>query len=504
LIFHSKKLIMKKIKRIVLFAVALGFVFSCEDATDIVQPGEFNENVAFQSVEDMNLVLTEVYDRVSIENEIAFTSLYTDEVAIGPENGGQNIDDLGFNLFPTSGYSFSMWYGHYNMINLANRLIDGSSLVEVVPGSADEAEKNDILAQARVLRAFGHFQLLTYFSTDMKNDNALGVMLLTEVPDVNDYQPRVTNGEVFAAINQDLDFAEAGNLGTPTSYKFVSEGMIKAFRARMAAYRGRYAEAGTYAGEAIALAPGLASGVPAATSAYRQMWQDLVQGEIIWALDRPAGKGAVAGNWFFNSTDLTGGPFLDMGRNLYAALTEFPSDVRDNIFVDATSTFSPDPATDPAYRETDVIIINKYWGKPGAPLTNDLKVFRTSEMYFILAESQVAAGDLTAAAATLQTVRNARRTFETQPTYSTATVAYEDILSERRKELCFEGHRWIDLKRLGAAAGIANAPLDRYFRDCEFNGACQLPLSDHRWTMPIPVEELNANPLIRGQQNPGY
>jgi hypothetical protein len=497
-------MIMKKIKRIVLFTVAMGFVFSCEDATNIIQPGEFGEDVAYQSVEDMNLVLSEVYDRVSIENEIAFTSLYTDEVAIGPENGGQNIDDLGFNLFPTNGYAFSMWYGHYNMINLANRLIDGSALVEVVPGSAEETEKNDILAQARALRAFGHFQLLTYFSTDMKNDNALGVMLLTTVAQINDYQPRVTNGEVFAAINDDLDFAEA-NLGTPTSYKFVSIPMIRAFEARMAAYRGRYTEAGTKATQAIALAPGLASGVPSATSAYRQMWQDLVQGEIIWALDRPAGKGAVAGNWFFNSTDLTGGPFLDMGRNLYAALTEFPSDVRDNIFVDPTSTFSSPPETDPAYRENDVIIINKYPGKAGASLTNDLKVFRTSEMYFILAESQVAAGDLTGAAATLQAVRNARRTFEAQPTYSTATGAYEDILSERRKELCFEGHRWIDLKRLGAAAGIANAPLDRYFRDCEFNGACQLPLSDHRWTLPVPIAELNANPLIRGgQQNPGY
>ncbi len=82
-------------------------------------------------------------------------------------------------------------------------------------------------------------------------------------------------------------------------------------------------------------------------------------------------------------------------------------------------------------------------------------------MYFIRAEALTAAGDLPGAAAAILAVRTAR-TFRgpapTLPVYYSATAAWADILYERRLELCFEGHRYIDLKRLGT---LANVGLDR-------------------------------------------
>ena len=69
-------------------------------------------------------------------------------------------------------------------------------------------------------------------------------------------------------------------------------------------------------------------------------------------------------------------------------------------------------------------------------------------------------------------------------------------------ELAYEGHRYKDLKRLGVAAGVG---IDRDPIACNIQGdACTLPSSDYRFTLPIPIIEINANPGIAEQQNPGY
>ena len=134
-------------------------------------------------------------------------------------------------------------------------------------------------------------------------------------------------------------------------------------------------------------------------------------------------------------------------------------------------------------------------------------------MYFIKAEVLANAGSLNgdteSVAAILKQIRDVR-TYGTAaqpaqaqplPNYASATEAWADILKERRVELCFEGHRYLDLQRIG---GLANVTIDRYYRDCEANnvGTCNLPLNDHRFRLPIPIDEIIGNSNI--QQNPGY
>jgi hypothetical protein len=133
---------------------------------------------------------------------------------------------------------------------------------------------------------------------------------------------------------------------------------------------------------------------------------------------------------------------------------------------------------------------------------NDLKIFRASEMYLIRAEAFVAQNSLDQAAALIKEIRDARFGVATaQPTFASQTAAYAAILNERRIELAFEGHRYLDLKRLGSVAnqGVLKDPVD-----CAFNGACTLSADDFRFTLPLPIVEFNANPGIREQQNPGY
>lgn len=548
---------MKKISLLLLIAVGL-FFNSCEDATDIIQDGEFGESATFRTVADMQLYLNEVYDRASVQNEIGFTSIVTDETGIGNQNAGQNRDLYGFILNSNDAFSEGIWANHYVLLNYANRLLRGAA--RVTPEAGEEVAYNSIVAQARALRAFAHFQLLTYFSTDLTDDSAVGVILADRVFELTDEYPRNSNGEVFALIESDLDYAYSNIVdytATPNlpnsapnlkPWTYLSKNAINALRARMYAYRGNYPLALQYANQVIAdsQAAGvnltLATPVPAGTvgstawnnafyhattptSPYRKMWADLDRGEIIWSLDRPVGKGSVAGLFYFNRTNFTGGSYQDMGRNLFNMFEQDvppttnnasnSSDVRRFAFIDPTSridqagyTGSPNnPAsgyydTDASYQLNDALLIDKYPGKAGADLNNDLKVFRVSEMYFIRAEALVAAGDLPGAAAAIKAVRDARTfraPFPVLPVYANATAAWADILKERRMELCYEGHRYIDLKRLGSRAGVT---IDRYTRDCELVPTCSIATDDYRFTLPVPLSELNANSQI--QQNPGY
>ena len=125
-------------------------------------------------------------------------------------------------------------------------------------------------------------------------------------------------------------------------------------------------------------------------------------------------------------------------------------------------------------------------------------------MVLILAECEVASSNLTAAATLVRSIRTAR-TFAAPapalPVYATAQAAWADILLERRKELAFEGHRYLDIKRLAALAGNQGITRDNTDDDIP-NQPLTLALSDYRFTLPIPQLEVAGNVNI--QQNPGY
>jgi len=527
---------MKNLKKIFLFAVIAGALYSCDDAYDIVQEGEYQEANAFRTISDMNLALVEIYDNISNESEIAFTSVFTDEAAIASENGGQNLEEYRHQLFATNSYASGIWAQHYAAINYINRLIAGSENIVLDENSPtftdDQAEKSRILAEARTLRAYCTLQLLTFYSTNLKDDSALGVIISDHVPPTLpnlEELPRSTNLECFNFINADLDYADE-NLSNATVTTTVTKALVLGIRARMAAYRGHYTEALGFANDAIderttggaaAAAQGLAL-----ASVYPDIWTDQNNNaEQILTLLRPTGKSGIVGNWFFNEANLTGGPFLDMDRNLYAELTENSRDVRQQVFIGATSLIADNYATVFDYRNEDIIVIGKYPGTPddNLPLNNNLKPMRTVEMHFIRAEAQIAAGDLAGARTSINRVRRARNTGVTTnaqlnpavttpaavddmdisaANFDTPQEAWQVVLDERRRELCFEGHRYIDLKRLGADAGVLG--IQRYERDCAPYSACDLPITDPRFTLPIPNDELNGNSVIRNQQNPGY
>lgn len=494
---------------------------SCKDAIDIVQEGELNDATVFKTTGDLEkYLLGSVYTSVDITNQIKFSSVFTDELKVGPSNTGQDQGLYRYVLTPGDGYATAIWQQNYTSINRVNRLIEAAQ--KITPAASETAQYNNILAEARTIRALAYLNLETYFSPNMADNNATGVILIDRVPQIQEQLPRSNNGVIWSFVEGDLQFAEA-NLAPPSSHNFpffVSKTLVNAIRARMYLYRKNYTLAKQYAqnvlstsGVSLTTSTPVPTGTPgsatwntafyaaAPTNPYRRLWADLNNGENLFTLSRPVNGtgGNIAGIYTTNTTNLSGSPLWTVGLNLFnvlnvpnPAIAGTSADIRRYAFIDPTSV----PAQ-------GVYIIDKYPGKTNAPLRNDIKVFRLSEMYFILAEceAQTPAGYV-AAANYIKAVRDARRfnTTAPLPVYATKTDALRDILTERRAELAFEGHRYIDLKRLGGEAGVS---IDRNAND-DFNPNTPLTLNitDYRFTLPIPSAEILGNPSI--QQNPGY
>ncbi|WP_185290058.1 RagB/SusD family nutrient uptake outer membrane protein [Chryseobacterium lactis] len=507
---------------------------SCNDSIDIVQDGESYEN-QITTVTQLTTYLTgSVYNLLEPSNANYLTAVITDELAPGIGSGGQEFQLHRFFIDSNDTYTASIWSNNYLVINRVNHILKVAEQVKPA-NAAEQTTYNKALAQARAIRAYCYLQLETYFSTDMKNENALGVMWLEGAPvgaDIFSFSsPRISNKAIYDRITADLDYArgilpymksDAPSTNNPAlnsdSRFYASKDFVNAVAARFNLYRGNYALAKQYAQDVMSNVNfNLTVATPMTTSTsgaigssswntawystsgafnpYRQMWGDLNRGEIIFALNRlPTGAGAAIGTYYnTNSSSITGAVMWFWGKNLYNAFN-VNGDVRKYAYLD--------PSSNP-YLADNYFVIDKFPGKPGAATRNDVKVFRLSEMQFILAEAAVEEGNFAQAATYVNNVRTARAYSGTPvtPAYANKQAAYADILKERRVELALEGHRYIDLKRLATTAGVT---MDRDLTADDYIPTSNLPNNSYKYTLPIPLAELTGNPAMAGQQNPGY
>lgn len=488
-------------------------LFSCEDATEIIQPSEFGFDTAFQNADDVKTAVFGIYGNANRTTGIAFTSYFTDECGLG-EAGNNGNESHRLQLNVNNAQASGIWTGYNSAIRNANIFFEGAALVTPAD-AAEQATYDEALGEAHALRAYAYSQLLAYFAQDLSDPSSLAVPVYDFVPGVEDRLPRNTVAEVVQFINDDLDAADnlLTQAGTAYTVDFISLDFVNALRARVAAYVGDYPRASNFA---QAVLGNFTLPTTADAAQFTEVWQDIngtaTSQEVIFKFNNTLAVGSSMGQiWNTNSSDVTGSPLYEVGRRLFNELESNSSsfgDIRRQVWVDPSSLISPDypNATNP--REDDILVVDKYPGDPSLPglvggYTNDQKVFRTAEMHFILAEAAVENGDLPGAAAQLKIVRDARYTSpQAAPTYSSATEAWADIMAERYIELAFEGHRYIDVKRLGA---LANQGYDRNDTDCSLYPApeCDISFNDFRArALPVPAVEVRGNPTIT--QNDGY
>ncbi|MFN4075927.1 MAG: RagB/SusD family nutrient uptake outer membrane protein [Cloacibacterium sp.] len=522
---------MKKLINSVVLASTILFVSCGNDVLEPYTPGSLTEEVALTTSDDVNRLLNFSYNQLTNRTEAVFASVFTDEVGIGYANGGQGLNsEWVFFMNTAQPAPVTLWNMNYFALARLNRVIKYAD--EIKPLNANDAVRlKNMKAEALVLRAYCHLRILSYFSPNPKDNNALAGILANKIFLPQEKQnPRAKNAEFYALIHQDLDAAIATFTANNTVFNpvYANINFARGLKARAYMFKGDYTNAEKWADEVITKS-GLTLANPAQ---YRQMFfsdNQPANVEVIFKFKRTNNQNSQGSNlhngWCSVAPTYAGSPFYEIGRSLHnlfnptnitaANISTQIRDVRASVLIAPTSLIDPNYATSSDYRKTDVLVINKHGGTVSGASTaastatnafnNDLKVMRLSEMYLIKAEARAEASDFPGVVTALKFITDARGA--AAPTLPTSKAeAFAQILTERRKELAFEGFRYLDLKRLGAIAGVSvdRDPADYSSSSANFPGAnpSNLPINSYKWTLPIPQDELNVNPNI--QQNPGY
>lgn len=492
-------------KSILLLPIFFLMLFSCSDAYDIRQDNEVEDPEAFTTITHLISGLNGAYASYGPDfggDAIIFNDLFTDNIRKGKSNNGQGSEEYNFLMQPNSDMPESVWGNRYATINRINRVLRAYDRLYAGFTPAQQRRADHAKANLLALRALCHFDLFQYFTVDYKNAGSPCVIKMDFVPaSTFDVFPRNTVGEITTFIKQDLTDAKAlmlstlirpGETAPPAdiapynTVMYLRPMAIDFIRCKLALLEGDYPTAQTIA-NTLLTTPGNAL---ANRTIYAQMYGNTdATGESIFKLSRVFRNNQVTSLFYFNYDNGRAVDPMFYGSiqlyNLYAA-----TDVRRTVIFGGSNDLG-----------RGELPITKYPGSTDGDGINDIKLFRLSELKLILAECKARNTDYLGAATDVQQLRGFRITGANPlPTYANLNAALTDILNERRKEFAFEGHRYLDLKRIGNEINVGiNRLVDDAF---SFSAPTSLPASDYRFTLPIPRTELSANPTIA--QNPNY
>ncbi len=145
------------------------------------------------------------------------------------------------------------------------------------------------------------------------------------------------------------------------------------------------------------------------------------------------------------------------------------------------------------------------------PLHSDNFFLRSSEAYLNLAEANAMLGNSAEANAAIKTLRQARfLPADYQDINLTGASLISFIRDERRRELCFEGHRWFDLKRYAVNATYPFSKTISHPYSLAVTGSASLQATlvlapnDPAYLIPLPdpAIEFNQGSLIQNPDRP--
>lgn len=460
---------MKKIIQPVFYISALLLVVSCNKQLDLKPTDSIDVSKAFTSVSDLEKGLLGVYSANDNNNRIYIGSLLADEVKLSNENRGQGQFEYKWQYSASLNNTNAAYPQYYTMIDRLHRVLEAMDAVPAA-NATEEATKKRVAAELIALRGIAHFELLIRFMPPGYDAGALGVPIMLK-SDLGAAPARNTVGEVISQIEQDLSAgrAEAAIPSAPTDPLRLSQAAIAAYQARVALLKRDWASAIVFANDAITLSgKSLAGG-----ATFTDFWKDANQSETIFNF-----RNRATPQLFWRDTN--GDVFFEPSDEV-KSLFDKVNDIRFSTY------FTSDGA--------DTSLVNKYPGSTTGPQINDLKLVRLAEMYLIRAEAQAENNQLGAAANDINALRATRITGYSDVTFSSKDQAISEIMNERFKELCYEGFRFFDLKRRGL-------DVSRLSSDVQSSTWQNLPANDFHFALPIPQEEIFANPQMT--QNTGY
>ena len=416
---------------------------------------------------------------------------------IGGSNRASFYYDMNYQTASEFNTSTVSWQSPYVVIGRASRIIAAAEGGALSDAAEAKATIDQYAAEAKVLRALAHFDLVRIYGKPYTEDQgaSLGVPLVTEVLESNAKPARSTVAEVYTQVVKDLTEAISSNaLATEIEPGYVSVWGAKAILSRVYLNMGDYANALSVAEDIIKN-----SGAALWTrDQYFKAWDASTpnESEFLFRLNVAGSTDNNDLNGIGNLQQRDGYKEMVATKKFVDMLTSDPEDVRNDMFLPATA------AKEVATYGTNKVYLNKLRGQ-GGNLRNVtiVPIIRLSEVYLTAAECAFRNNDKTKAVEYLNDLVKNRTTTEA----SLATVdniTLERILIERRKELIGEGQRYFDALRNNETITRYTSEADKGWHKTLSKEAQSFDRDYFKAIAAIPQAEINANPNIK--QNTGY
>jgi starch-binding outer membrane protein, SusD/RagB family len=463
---------MLKFKNKIALAV-LGVVLlaGCDGLLDTSPSTEVDPATAQENIEGIDAILTSVYNRLQSQWR------YGREITIGPDvladNADQHPETSGrYDAMAVNqqGSHISFWNTAYLTINEANYVIAGAEETEGVTQEVRDRLRGEALFQ----RGFVYFDLARTYGYEPGREvggwEQSAIIRTEPTRDVGDadLRSRSTNTEVYNLVVSDLEEAITLLENDDRGIYFANYAAANALLARVHLYLENWADAISYAQEAIESSG--AQLIDSEAAFISNPFNQTPNPESILELSIDPVEESLGSNVglcpYTNPTH-----WFDVipSQNLLDVFDE--NDYRNHLFAVADDDF---PYT-------------LKWDCSTGPFDDNVPLVRLPEMYLIQAEAHAELTQIPQALAALEALQSTRGL--TPFVAATADEIIDEVMVERRRELNFEGHRFYDLKRRGM-----DIPKQQ--------GATTVPYDDFRILSQVPTSEVDNNPNL--DQNPEY
>lgn len=395
---------------------------------------------------------------------------------------------------------FTFYVKSYSLINLANFFI--TKVEKGVPGLTQK-KANEMLAEAKTLRANAHFMLLRVFGQFYDTSSQYGIVASTQVIDGFTKLKRNTVDQTYNLIISDLEFA-IKHASNSKKHFYVNKTFSEALLAKVNLYKGDFSKAVTHSQNVInslgtdfelqdTYSAIFAQGAESIEVLYAPFYKEDSEEENVVSI---SSNNVRPSNYFKNITNpMVADTTISVPKkDIYGF--PIPGEFKDSLVVrhDPRYQFAFGPPT--SNNKTNVY--NKY-----PSLSSSYYYLRVAEVYLIYAEALVRSnGSTQNALDALNTVR--KRAYEnitipyydgvkpTLVTFTTKAALLEDIRKEKMIELCIENaESWFDLVRYDRLGNLSASSFKPSINN------------QNKLIFPIGLPTLFNNSNF-GPQNPGY
>ncbi len=241
-------------QKILLILSAVLIFASCDDFLNETPRHQWDMESAISSYSSAEQAVNGIY-AVVLPGDYFGTEL---NISYASRSGIVNANSSAYNFsYTQSGSPSSLWQLMYKGINACNLAITQ------IPNVADAAfptatAKNELIGEARFLRGyFNSIIMLNYcYWWEKDGSSPYGIIYRDQLSTPgNAYQPRISVGESWEKIFEDIDFGIENMSKTFVTNRRASLIFAKAWKAKLLMIRGEYASAKTLVDECLAALP---------------------------------------------------------------------------------------------------------------------------------------------------------------------------------------------------------------------------------------------------------